>query len=53
MGEGLQAAGAGGGMHDHPAPGRIVAVQQAHAHLHVVAGVQQDPDLSHHCRRAG
>ena len=38
-------------MHDHPAPGRVVALQQAHAHLHVVGGVQQDPDVIHRCRR--
>ena len=52
MGEGLQAGGAGRGVHDHAAPGRIMALQQAHAHLHVVGGVQQDPDLIHRCRRA-
>ena len=53
VGEGLRAGGAGRGMHDHPAAGRVVAFQQADAHVHVVPGVQQDPDLSRHCRRAG
>ena len=32
---------------------RDSTLQQADAHVHVVPGVQQDPDLSRHCRRAG